>query len=224
MIDRRHSIVLYLETIVTYHSRMTKTASPSPRPGRPREFDSESALDRAVLRFSEYGYHGSSISDLQVALGLTAGSIYKAWGDKRGLFVAALERYIEVRTQSINGCLAVCSCARDKIQALMEQYVQLSVGKSGRSGCLVVETAVELAISDLEIAERVSVQQKSREMQLRRLIEVAQAEGSVRADIDSAAVARLMLAVQQGMRVLGKTGTSPKAMNSMVNELMRLLD
>ncbi len=142
----------------------------------------------------------------------------------RGLFVAALERYIEVRTQSINGCLAVCSCARDKIQALMEQYVQLSVGKSGRSGCLVVETAVELAISDLEIAERVSVQQKSREMQLRRLIEVAQAEGSVRADIDSVAVARLMLAVQQGMRVLGKTGTSPKAMNSMVNELMRLLD
>ncbi|WP_346830843.1 TetR/AcrR family transcriptional regulator [Pseudomonas abietaniphila] len=202
---------------------MTKKIAPSSRPGRPREFDSDAVLDKAVLRFTEHGYHGSSISDLQIALGLTAGSIYKAWGDKRGLFLAALERYIEVRTRSIGDCLAGCLSARDKIQALMEQYVQLSIGKSGRSGCLVVETAVELAVSDAEIAERVAAQQKSREMQLKRLIEAAQIEGSVNSDLDSVSVARLMLAVQQGMRVLGKTGTSSKAMNSMVHELMRLL-
>jgi AcrR family transcriptional regulator len=71
---------------------MTNTSHTSGRPGRPREFDSDAALDKAIARFSEHGYHGTSISDLHACLGLTSGSIYKAWGDKRGLFLAALDR------------------------------------------------------------------------------------------------------------------------------------
>ena len=65
--------------------------------GRPREFDVEAALDAALRVFSERGYHAASISELTEAMGLAAGSVYKAFGDKRGIFLATFDRYRAVR-------------------------------------------------------------------------------------------------------------------------------
>jgi AcrR family transcriptional regulator len=210
--------------IVTYIGLMTNTSHTSGRPGRPREFDTDAALDKAIARFSEHGYHGTSISDLNASLELTSGSIYKAWGDKRGLFLAALDRYMEVRAEAIRSCLAAESSGRDKISALLAMYAQLSSGAVGRTGCLVVESAVELSMSDPEIAKRIAAQQKKREIQLRQLLEVGQSDGSVRRDLDAAVTARLLLTLQQGMRVLGKTGSTAKDMRGLVSEMLRLLD
>jgi len=212
------------EMIVPYIGRMTNTSPTSGRPGRPREFDSDAALDKAIARFSEYGYHGTSISDLHACLGLTSGSIYKAWGDKRGLFLAALDRYMEVRAEAIRSCLEAESSGRDKISALLAMYAQLSSGVFGRTGCLVVESAVELSMSDPEIAKRIAAQQKKRETQMRQLLEVGQEDGSVRRELDAAVTARLLLTLQQGMRVLGKTGATAKYMQGLIPEMLRLLD
>ena len=212
------------EMIVTYIERMTNTSPTSGRPGRPREFDSDAALDKAIARFSEYGYHGTSISDLHACLGLTSGSIYKAWGDKRGLFLAALDRYMEVRAEAIRSCLAAENSGRDKISALLTMYAQLSSGAFGCTGCLVVESAVELSMSDPEIAKRIAAQQKKRETQMRQLLEVGKEDGSVRRELDAAVTARLLLTLQQGMRVLGKTGATVKYMQGLIPEMLRLLD
>jgi AcrR family transcriptional regulator len=210
--------------IVPYIERMMNKSPTSGHPGRPREFDSDAALDKAIARFSEYGYHGTSISDLHACLGLTSGSIYKAWGDKRGLFLAALDRYMEARAEAIRSCLTAESSGRDKISALLKMYAQLSSGAVGRTGCLVVESAVELAMSDADIAKRIAAQQKKRETQLRELLEVGQGDGSVRRDLDVAVTARLLLTLQQGMRVLGKTGSTAKDMRGLIPEMLRLLD
>jgi AcrR family transcriptional regulator len=210
--------------IVPYIERMMNKSPTSGHPGRPREFDSDAALDKAIARFSEYGYHGTSISDLHACLGLTSGSIYKAWGDKRGLFLAALDRYMEARAEAIRSCLTAESSGRDKISALLKMYAQLSSGAVGRTGCLVVESAVELAMSDADIAKRIAAQQKKRETQLRELLEVGQGDGSVRRDLDVAVTARLLLTLQQGMRVLGKTGSTAKDMRVLIPEMLRLLD
>ncbi|MDB6442494.1 transcriptional regulator, TetR family [Pseudomonas sp. NFACC32-1] len=215
---------LYLETNVSYAVAMTTQSEISIRPGRPREFDTDAVLDKAIKRFSEYGYHGTSIADLNACLGLTSGSIYKAWGDKRGLFLAALDRYMALRAEAIAAQLLDRHSGRDKIQALLTQYAQLSGEIPGRTGCLVVEAAVELSQADMDVADRIAAQQNRREAQLRRLIEEGQLDGSVNAQIDAAPLAKLLLALQQGMRVLGKTGSSSEAMSGMVFELMRLLE
>ena len=194
------------------------------RPGRPREFDTEAALDKAITRFSEYGFHGTSISDLNACLGLTSGSIYKAWGDKRGLFLAALDRYMELRGKAIAACLASESSGRDKIQALLTHYARLSSEAAGRTGCLVVETAVELSQADSEIASLIATQQNRREAQLRRLIEEGQLDGSIRDQLNASNLAGLLLTLQQGMRVVGKTRSDTKQMLGMVCELMKLLE
>src|SRR6218665_3263436 len=67
--------------------------------GRPREFDRDEALDRAIRIFCQRGYHATSIGELGEAMGLTAGSIYKAFKDKRAVFLAALDRAIRIFCQ-----------------------------------------------------------------------------------------------------------------------------
>lgn len=200
-----------------------KTALPA-GPGRPREFDDEQVLDKAIIRFSEYGYHGSSVSELRHALGIAPGSMYKAWGDKRSLFLAALDRYLLLRAASISRCLADHHSGRAKIEAMMRQYAQLSSGEAGRIGCLVVATAAELSGSDAELAERIAAQQRHREQQLCQLVEQAQREGSINQALNAAITAKLLLTFQQGMRVLGKTGATGDEMEVMVAELMAMLD
>lgn len=209
--------------LVSYNRPMTIKSEISARPGRPREFDTQAALDKAITRFSEYGFHGTSISELNACMGLTSGSIYKAWGDKRGLFLAALERYIALRAEAIAACLAGAHSGRDKIESLLNHYARLSCEAAGLTGCLVVETAVELSLADKEIATLIAAQQNRREAQLRRLIEEGQLDGSIRKELDPANMARLLLTFQQGMRVVGKTKTDAKRMLAMVCELMRLL-
>lgn len=200
----------------------TKTAL-TLRPGRPREFDGDAVLDKAIIRFSEYGYHGSSISDLNGALGLTSGSIYKAWGDKRGLFLAALDRYMLLRAEAIRTCLAEQSSGRNKIEALLQHYARDSTGPAGRTGCMVVETAAELAVADEEIAGRIAAQHRKREAQLCELAAEAQRDGSLHTGLEAAVIAKLLLTLQQGMRVLGKTGATPEEMQPMIAGLMQLL-
>ncbi|MFW7343807.1 TetR/AcrR family transcriptional regulator [Pollutimonas sp. H1-120] len=192
-------------------------------PGRPREFDTNAALDKAITRFSEYGYHGTSISDLNACLGLTSGSIYKAWGDKRGLFLAALDRYMTQRSKAIAACLASELSGKKKIELLLTQYALLSSEVAGRTGCLVIESAVELALADKEISDLIAAQQTKQEEQFLRLIEEGQMDGSIRTEVNAASMAKLLLALQQGMRILGKTGSDTSAMLGMVAELMRLL-
>ncbi|WP_218190143.1 TetR/AcrR family transcriptional regulator [Pseudomonas sp. NFACC02] len=213
-----------METIDSYTCAMTTKNDFSLRPGRPREFDTDAALDKAITRFSEYGFHGTSISDLNTCLGLTSGSIYKAWGDKRGLFLAALDRYLTLRAEAIAACLASENSGRDKIEALLVHYARLSCEAAGRTGCLVVETAVELSRADDEIARLIGAQQDRREAQLRRLIEEGQSDGSVGEGLDAPNLAKLLLVLQQGMRVVGKTGADTEQMLAMVSELMGLLE
>jgi len=66
-------------------------------PGRPREFDMDSALDGAIRVFCERGYHATSVGDLTAAMRLATGSVYKAFRDKHAVFLAAFERYAAVR-------------------------------------------------------------------------------------------------------------------------------
>src|SRR5689334_11488531 len=122
--------------------------------GRPREFDPGKVLDEAIAVFSRNGYSATSVSDLTAALGLSSGSIYKAFGDKRGVFMAALERYVQVRDRNLEERLATARTGREKIRTVLASYAESSHGECGRAGCLVVGSAVEFASSDPKIGRK----------------------------------------------------------------------
>jgi TetR/AcrR family transcriptional repressor of nem operon len=204
----------------------TSLAHPAlPRsPGRPREFDLDDALDKAIGTFSEHGYHATSLGKLTAAMEIAEGSLYKAFGDKRGVFLAAFERYVILRGERLARELASARTGRDKVRTVLAVYAEYSHGKVGKRGCLVVGSAVDLASSDPEMAKRVAAVLDSHERRLVNFIQEGQEDGSVSARVDGALTARLLLCVVQGMCVLGKTGRSRVEMASLVNSALKLLD
>jgi len=199
-------------------------ARAAPRgPGRPREFDVDQAIDRAIAVFRERGYHATSISDLQGAMGLTAGSIYKAFKDKRAVFIAALDRYMALRDARLAQRLATARTGRERLRRLLTLQAEASFGEEGRRGCLVVGSAVELALFDLEIARKITARLTSNEAQIARLIAEGQADRSIRATVDRQATARVMLCILQGLRVVGKPGRSRDEMLAVVDAALGLV-
>ncbi|WP_105428747.1 MULTISPECIES: TetR/AcrR family transcriptional regulator [Neorhizobium] len=193
-------------------------------PGRPREFEIEEALDKAIVVFSERGYHAASISELKDAMGLAAGSLYKAFKDKKAIFLASFDRYKQVRNALLDQELAEGANGRDKVSRMLRFYAEASHGVSGRRGCLVVGTAIELAVYDAEAAERVERSMTRTEAMIDGLIREGQADGSIPPTIDPLTTAHVLLSVTQGLRVLGKTGPNRDRAFSVVDTAMKLLD
>ncbi|NTJ07472.1 TetR/AcrR family transcriptional regulator [Rhizobium lusitanum] len=203
----------------------TDTIDIAPRlRGRPREFDMNAALDEALRVFSERGYYAASISELTEAMGLTAGSVYKAFGDKRGVFLAAFDRYRHVRQQLIDESLASATNGYEKLRALVTFFAEASCGEVGRRGCLVVGSATELALFDEEVAGRVGVAFDFDERRILDLIHLGQADGSIPQHVDAESAACAMLCLTKGMRVIGKTGRKRETMLAVAEVTMKLLD
>jgi AcrR family transcriptional regulator len=191
--------------------------------GRPREFDMDAALGKAYAVFSERGYHAASISDLTDAMELTSGSVYKAFKDKRGIFLAAFDRYRKIRRALLDARLEKVATGREKVRELLVSYAVSSHGESGRRGCLVVGSASELAIFDAEAAKRVSDAFDANEAHLLDLIRLGQKDGSIPTSLDSISTARMLLCLTAGMRIVGKTGRTEADMVAVAEAAMAFL-
>ncbi len=191
--------------------------------GRPREFDIDKALDQAIRVFRERGYNATSIGDLISAMGVASGSIYKAFQDKRAVFLAAFDRYMSLRNDQLGHVARTDKPARERLRDVLTFYVESSKGIEGRRGCLVVGSAVELAIVDREVAARVSGSLASNEAFLAELIRQGQADKSFPSQINPEETARVMVYLTQGMRVVGKAGRPPPDTSIVVEIAMKLV-
>jgi TetR/AcrR family transcriptional repressor of nem operon len=217
------------ETIVSYKSGMANIApssasiSVSRSRGRPREFDMEDALDKAVGIFCARGYHATSIGDLTEAMQLAQGSVYKAFKDKRAVFLAAFDRNREVRAEKLRVAIGPGGTGLERMRKALAFYAEASHGAEGRRGCLIVGSAAELAIFDDEVAQRVAMVLDKNEALFVELIRQGQEDGSIPVDLDGPATARMILCLLQGMRVVGKTGRARDEMAAVVEVAMKAL-
>jgi len=178
--------------------------------GRPRAFDTDSALDSAMLVFRQKGYHATSIGD-------------KAFTDKRTLFANVFARYLSMRNSSLAARLAQCENGREQLAALLNFYVDSVRDVEGERGCLVAVSAVELQTLDEELAGAVSAALIRNQQNLQQIISLGQQDGSVNPALDRDATASLMLCIVLGMRVAGKVAaTRPDA--SIIPPALKLLD
>ncbi len=193
-------------------------------PGRPRTFDTDVALANAINVFSTKGYNGTSIKDLSESLNLTAGSIYKAFKDKRTLFMKALDYYKDQRYTLSQVRIAQADSGREKIRNLLNGYAQDSLGESGQIGCMVVATAVELSSEDSEIKQKINRLFDSGIKTIRELIILGQQDGSISMAIDPDKMAQTIHSITQGMRVIGKVNVDKSHLENIVSTAMSLLD
>lgn len=183
----------------------------------------DDVLDRAVRIFCERGYHATSIGDLTGAMKLASGSVYKAFKDKRSVFLAALDRYKTVRDAKLRDAIGTAKTGQDRVRKALTFYAESSCGASGRQGCLVVGSTAELAALDGEAAQWVKSALVRNEALICELIRQGQTDGSIPAHVDREATARLMLCLIQGMRLVGKTGRTRQEMAVVVDVALKIL-
>ncbi|ARP82288.1 TetR family transcriptional regulator [Bordetella genomosp. 8] len=197
--------------------------APQTSPGRPREFELDAAARDAMHVFWNHGYEAASLPDLIEGTGLSRGSIYKAFGDKKGLLLAALDVYMADGLKQTADLLSQPGSVKEAIRASLRRYVHLSCDAAGRRGCLVVAMAVEQAAHDADIAERTGRMFRRIQQLYAGAIVRGQANGEIR-EGDEQAMARFLVCQIQGMRVLGKTGASESEMTEIIENAMLVLN
>ncbi|MEV4219037.1 TetR/AcrR family transcriptional regulator [Nonomuraea sp. ATR24] len=170
---------------------------------RAKEFDPEVALRRAQELFWERGYEATSMADLVEHLGVARASIYATFGGKHELYLKALGRYLRTQDPNITDALSQPGPVLPALRELIWSYAEDSA--EGHLGCMVVNTAVELAARDPEAGRFVESSWRHLESTLTSALVRARAQGELPADRDPQALARLLLVLLQGMRVLGRT-------------------
>ena len=190
---------------------------------RPREFDESVVLDAAVNCFWTRGYEATSVRDLATRMGITGASLYNAFGDKRSLFGEVLQRYAERSTRERIARLESSLPPKQAVRAFLGEIVERSVDGDGR-GCLLVNTALEVAPHDPEFGAAVAARLGEIEAFFRRAITAAQTDGSVPPDRDPADLARLLLGVTLGLRVLARSKPQRELLEGVVRPALALLD
>jgi AcrR family transcriptional regulator len=181
--------------------------APRRKPGRPLSFDRDAALHRAMLLFWRHGYEATSLSDLTAAMGVTPPSIYAAFGDKKGLFRAAVRRYLSgpVTSESI---VADAATARDAAWGLLQAAAVGYTGADTPPGCLLASAAISCSAAAADVQGELAAIRRRVEARLHDRIVRAIDAGELRADAHADALAGHVMAVVQGMSTLARDGAT----------------
>ncbi len=191
--------------------------------GRPREFDEDEVLERALGVFWEHGYAATSLTDLLEATGLAKGSLYKAFGDKRQLFLAALDRYLEKGRTSLD-LAAAAGSPKQTLRTWLTNAMSMATCTGVRRGCFGVNCTIELAPHDEELRERLRKQTRGLEQIYTRLIAAGIDAGEFREGLDPAAAARWLTTMIDGLQVRGKLGLTKAAAQETVDLTLSALE
>jgi AcrR family transcriptional regulator len=188
--------------------------------GRPREFDPDDALDRALEVFWRKGYEGASLSELTGAMGINRPSLYAAFGNKEELFRKALDRYADGPAAYTREALHAPT-ARGVVERLLYGATEALTHPDYPPGCLGVHGALSCGEAAESIRDELCARRGAYEVSLRQRFERAKAEGDLSADADCADVARLVMTVMQGMAVQAAGGASREDLRRVAEMMLR---
>ena len=187
--------------------------------GRPREFDTDAALEKAMRLFWAKGYEGTSLADLTETLGISKPSLYAAFGDKQSLFDAVLKRYAAGPACYVAAALGKLT-AREVAEHLLKGAADLQTSSSNPGGCLTVNGGIAGGDESAPVRQALNAHRTAGMALLQRRFEQAKAQHDLPEDSDPAALARFVAAVVYGMAVLASGGTSPKELDEVLRTAM----
>lgn len=191
---------------------------------RPKEFDTDAVLQRAMELFWQHGYEATSMTLLTDELGIGRASLYATFGDKRELYLKAVRRYLDTRDPDVVELLSQPGPALPAVRALVDTYVTQSVDDKDHRGCLVVNAATELLPHDASVLRLVESSWDTIEIALTTALTRARANGEISASKDPRALARFLLVFLQGVRVLAKAGPDPERLRDAAAQALSALD
>ncbi|MFD9542533.1 TetR/AcrR family transcriptional regulator [Streptomyces sp. NPDC060022] len=192
---------------------------------RTKEFDPDAALQSALELFWRRGYEATSIADLVEHLGIGRASIYATFGNKHELYLKAMDRYSEGRDPLLLTELSQPGPALPAVRATVRRFTSEAASPEDRlNGCLITNTAAELAPHDPAAARRVEVSWEHFETLLQSALVRARAQGELPEDRDPRALARMLLVLLQGIRIVGKASSDPARVRDAAEQALTLLD
>jgi len=200
---------------------MKKATVPSRPRGRPRGFDRDDALDRAMHLFWERGYEATSVSELTEAMGITPPSLYSFFGDKKRLFLEAVDRY-----QSGPGCFALKALTEETtaerfVRRLLSEAVISFSNPREPKGCLVVLGATNCAVESSDVFTALADRRRAAEAVVRKRIAAGQAAGELAEGTDIDALAGLVTATLYGLAIKARDGKSRASLGKIVDQMMQ---
>lgn len=189
---------------------------------RSKEFEVNEVLDKAMKIFWEQGYEKTSMSDLVEHMGIHRRSIYDTFDDKHSLFLQAMDRY---RGKVSTTLLAEIKASKTAVEALHKIFdVMISAVEDTPSGCLIVNSAVELGTRDQEVDNRSLESFNEAERMFEQIIQWGQREGEFSSDHDAKEMAEYLHNISVGIRAMARTSTDKEKLNRIIHVTMKLLE
>lgn len=190
---------------------------------REREFNPTEALDQAMALFWQQGYGDTSMENLVATTGVSRYGIYGTFGNKREFFIAALQRYAEHISLEYHPGLFSPAASRADIEEFMAGAVSRSVGPDGHRGCMICNTAVEVAPHDADVAKAIRDLFDKLGEAFATAIANSQAAGDIKSDLDPKTSGELLVGVLQGAVVLARAGTSKAKLTTFMKSALEFL-
>jgi len=192
--------------------------------GRPRSFDRQAVLERAMRVFWEKGYAGASMSDLTSAMGINSPSLYAAFGCKEALFREAIALYMETEGASIWSGIPTAPSARSGIETMLRATAE-AFSRPGRPrGCLITLEAARAGGSGESLEPELRRLRTCNIDTLRLRLDRAIEEGEIQKSADTDAIASFYTTMQQGMAIRARDGASREALLTIAEYGMRAWD
>jgi len=187
------------------------------RRGRPRGFDAGEVLGAAAERFRTRGYAGTSLDDLVDATGLQRPSLYAAFGDKRALYLATLDRTMHRAARGFDRLIAADLPLRESLQTMFRSVIDgYLTGEEGPSGCIMISTSATSAVDDAEIRARLAAFLKMEDDKIEELL-------AARGDSKAHAHARLATATIHSLSVRARAGASRAELDQLADECVAMI-
>ncbi|MBB2941096.1 AcrR family transcriptional regulator [Actinoplanes lutulentus] len=190
--------------------------------GRPRGFDADAALDRAIEVFWRHGYEGASLADLTTAMGINRPSMYAAFGNKEDLFRRAVARYAEADMAYAREALAQPT-ARAVIETFLRTNADALTRPDRPAGCLSVQGGLAGGSDNGHIAQFLADSRAAGEKALADRLSQAATEGDLPSDADPVALARYVMVVSEGNAVHAAAGATRAALQATVNIALKAI-
>ena len=188
--------------------------------GRPKEFDTEKAMNAAMQQFWRDGYEATSLQDLLKAMGLSKSSLYQTFGNKHALFLNCLDNYQRTMSQEMSSKLDASESGMQFIQDFLNEVIEEASANTEIKGCMLVNTMNELSQQDQKVADKALFGISSFAKVFARAIERCKQEGDIKPESDTETLVNYLITNVSGLRTMVKGGVDEKALES-VSEMIQ---
>jgi TetR/AcrR family transcriptional regulator, transcriptional repressor for nem operon len=189
-------------------------------PGRPREFDTEQALESAMQQFWRAGYEATSLQDLLEVMSLSKSSLYQTYGSKHELFLRSIDFYQQISVNELQQSLNNSFSSKAFMKRLLEDVIAEAASKK-KKGCLLVNTVNELSHRDKAVSKAVLNGFANVAGVIKQAIESGKKEGAIKSTVRTDTLVNYIVTNVSGLRTMVKSGVDKSELTPLVNMIMK---